>query len=113
MSGEQMTVTLTPDSASAARALGSDQETIATVLRAVGGSFAGANIEIAGEGQMRTGGDDTASRSFEGRQGDRSGEGGRGSASGGSGGSSDGIETGPAGAHNGAHPSSAEGRIII
>lgn len=113
MSGEQMTVTLTPDSASAARALGSDQETIATVLRAVGGSFAGANIEIAGEGQMRTGGDDTASRSFEGRQGDRSGEGGRGSASGGAGGSSDGIETGPAGAHNGAHPSSAEGRIII
>lgn len=113
MSGEQMTVTLTPDSASAARALGSDQETIATVLRSVGGSFAGANIEVAGEGQLRTGGDDTASRSFEGRQGDRSGEGGRGASSGGAGGPGDGIEAGRAGAHNGSQPSSAEGRIII
>ncbi|MCR9122604.1 MAG: flagellar hook-length control protein FliK [Phyllobacteriaceae bacterium] len=113
MSGEQMTVTLTPDSASAARALGSDQETIATVLRSVGGSFAGANIEVAGEGQLRTGGDDTASRSFEGRQGDRSGEGGRSPSSGGAGGGGDGIETGRGSAHNGPQPSSAEGRIII
>jgi len=113
MSGEQMTVTLTPDSASAARALGSDQDTIATVLRSVGGSFAGANIEVAGEGQLRTGGDDTASRSFEGRQGDRSGEGGRGTSSGGMGGSGDGIEPGRSGTHNGPQSSSAEGRIII
>lgn len=113
MSGEQMTVTLTPDSASAARALGSDQETIATVLRSVGGSFAGANIEVAGEGQLRTSGDDTASRSFEGRQGEWSGEGRRGPSSGGAGGSGDGVDTGRAGAHNGVQPSSAEGRIII
>ncbi|MBO6636551.1 MAG: flagellar hook-length control protein FliK [Roseitalea sp.] len=114
MSGEQVTVTLTPDSASAARALGSDQETIATVLRAVGGTFAGANIEVAGEGQPRAGSDDAASHSFEGGRGDPSGEDGRGLSSGGASGSAaDGAEQGRAGDHTGAGTSSGEGRIII
>ena len=70
LSAEQVQVTLTPDSASAARVLGSDQEAITTVLRSLGGAFAGASIEVGGEAGLRQGLDDGAARDAAARQGD-------------------------------------------
>lgn len=70
LSGEQVHVTLTPDSAAAARVLGSEQDAIATVLRSLGGSFTTADIDIAGDPFARAGTDDGAAPDAGARQGD-------------------------------------------
>lgn len=113
LSGEQMQVTLTPDSASAARVLGSDQEAITTVLRSLGGAFAGASIDVGGETALRQGLDEGAARDAAARQGDAFHHGEhRPSGGGARGGPGDAGE--PAMAAGGAaSAATADGRIII
>ncbi|MEQ8403057.1 MAG: flagellar hook-length control protein FliK [Roseitalea porphyridii] len=113
LSGEQVHVTLTPDSASAARVLGSDQDAIAGVLRSLGGAFAGASVEVGGDMQTRQPGDGGAARDGSAAQGEAfRDEGGRQRP--GSGAMAHGEPADAGGtARGGAHTSSGDGRIII
>lgn len=47
--GDTVSVQLAPQSEAAAQMLAGDRDAMATLLRSLGGSFAGANVEIAGE----------------------------------------------------------------
>jgi len=113
LSGEQVHVTLTPDSASAARVLGSDQDAIAGVLRSLGGAFAGASVEVGGDMQTRQPGDGGAARDGSAAQGEAfRDEGGRQRP--GSGAMAHGEPADAGGtARGGAQTSSGDGRIII
>ncbi|QBK30498.1 flagellar hook-length control protein FliK [Roseitalea porphyridii] len=113
LSGEQVHVTLTPDSASAARVLGSDQDAIAGVLRSLGGAFAGASVEVGGDMQARQPGDGGAARDGSAAQGEAfRDEGGRQRP--GSGAMTHGEPTDAGGPpRGGAQTSSGDGRIII
>lgn len=55
-----VSVQLTPDSETAARALATDRDSIVAAVRSLGGSFANASIEVGGDTQLRQGGDDGA-----------------------------------------------------
>lgn len=114
MSGEQMQVTLTPDSASAARVLGSDQDAIAGVLRSLGGAFAGASIEVGAEPYGRQNGDGADFRQGGSARDQMTGGDGRGGGAGSGppwqGNQGDGPPSGTAGELTG---SSGQGRIII